>query len=219
MIMKAFLSVSEAARYLSVCTKTIRRWDNAGKLSCSRTPGGHRRITIVEIQRLLGGNMPETLVKKTAIYSRVSSHEQKKKGDLARQINVAKEYCQQRCHENVVVYQDVGSGLNTNRKGIARLCKAIERGEIANVVITYEDRLTRFGFDYLAQYFASHGAVITVIEKNKECTVEEELVQDLIAIVTSFSGRVHGLRSRKARAKKKRQERDQKALQRLSSLK
>ncbi|MHA2331340.1 MAG: IS607 family transposase, partial [Candidatus Hodarchaeales archaeon] len=83
------MRISEAARYLSVCTKTIRRWDAAGKLSCFRTPGGHRRIAIMEIQRLLGKNMPESLVKKTAIYSRVSSHEQKKKGDLARQIEIA----------------------------------------------------------------------------------------------------------------------------------
>ncbi|MHA2294938.1 MAG: IS607 family transposase [Candidatus Hodarchaeales archaeon] len=114
-IMKAFLRISEAARYLSACTKTIRWWDAAGKLSCFRTPGGHRRIAIVEIQRLQGENMPESLVKETTIYSRVSSHEQKKKGDLARQIEIAKEYCQQKGHENVVVFQDVGSGLNTNR--------------------------------------------------------------------------------------------------------
>ena len=211
--MKAFLRISEAARYLSVCNKTIRRWAAAGKLSCARTPGGHRRIAIVEIHRLLGENMPDELIKKTALYCRVSSHEQKKKGDLARQIASAKEYCLRKGHDNVVIFQDVGSGLNTNRKGIDKLCKAIERDEIANVVITYHDRLTRFGFNYLERYFASHGTGITVIEKSKECTIEEELVQDLIAIVTSFSGRVHGLRSSKARAKKKRQEREQDILQ------
>jgi predicted site-specific integrase-resolvase len=81
------------------------------------------------------------------------------------------------------------------------------------VIITYKDRLTRFGYNYLARYFVSHGTEITVIEKSKECTIEEELVQDLIAIVTSFSGRVHDLRSRNARTKKKRQERDRNILQ------
>ncbi|MFW9991863.1 MAG: hypothetical protein ACFFD4_07365 [Candidatus Odinarchaeota archaeon] len=55
------------------CTKTIQRWDKKGKLVCSRTPGGHRRIAVVEIERLMTGN------KTVAIYGRVSSRFFKKR--------------------------------------------------------------------------------------------------------------------------------------------
>ena len=196
--MKTYLSISEAAEYLSVCTKTLRRWDKAGKLACSRTPGGHHRIAIVEIERLLQGAPQEPQVQTTAIYSRVSSHEQKQKGDLERQVQTAEEYCFRQEYQDVQVFQDVGSGLNTGRKGLERLCKAIEDGKIKRVVITYKDRLTRFGFEYLTRYFQSHGTGVEIIYHDKKTTAEKELVEDLIAIVTAFSGRVHGLRSHKA---------------------
>jgi len=210
--MKAYLRIAEAAEYLSVCTKTIRRWDKKGKLACSRTPGGHRRIVVAEIERLLGGKTPGILGKAVAIYGRVSSHEQKKKGDLARQVDVVKQYWDRQGYRAPRVYQDVGSGLNTNRRGLQNLCQAVERGEINRVVVSYGDRLTRFGAGYLSRYFASHGARLDIVEQPASISLEEELVQDLIAIVTAFSGRLHGLRSKKARQKRKQQQRGQEVL-------
>lgn len=198
-VMKAFMRTGEAARYLAVSTRTIRRWDKAGKLVCHRTPGGHRRIALVELERVLHGQEQVPNARKTAVYSRVSSHEQKKRGDLQRQVEAGKKYCQRRGYLTGPVYTDVASGLNTARRGLQGLCRAIERGEIDRVVVTYRDRLTRFGFDYLARYFASHGATVEAVEGRVAPSFEEELVQDLIAIVTSFSGRVHGLRSSRAR--------------------
>jgi putative resolvase len=79
--MKAYLRTGEAAVYLGVCTKTIRRWDKAGKIACKRTPKGHRRIALVTIESILEGKIPKELTKSTAVYCRVASHEQKKKGD------------------------------------------------------------------------------------------------------------------------------------------
>ena len=200
--MKHIVSIGEAAALLGVCTKTIRRWDNKGKIQCFRTIGGHRRINLIEIKRIVQGLPLQTKNYSPAIYCRVSSHEQKQKGDLKRQIEEAKDYCVQLCLPEPQVFQDVASGLHTKRKGLHQLAHAIEKGLVDNVIVTYPDRLTRFGFHYLEQYFASHGSVVHVINAKKESSLEEELVQDLIAIVTSFSGRVHGLRS--AKAKKKR---------------
>ena len=97
------------------------------------------------------------------------------------------------------VFQDTGSGLNTKRRGFSKLYQAIELGKVNHVVLTYPDRLTRFVFQYLEQYFASHGASIEVINQSMDLSLEQELVQDLISIITSFSGRVHGLRSARAR--------------------
>ena len=197
--------MSEAANVLGVCVKTIRRWHLAGLIDCFRTVGGHRRFLLVEIHRIQQGleRVPDT--RSTAIYARVSSHEQKQKGDLQRQIEQARVFCTSNTQHEPIIFQDVGSGLNTKRKGLIRLCQNIEKGNIKQVVLTYPDRLTRFGFQYLERYFANFNTSIKIINQKTNQTVEEELVQDLIAIVTSFSGRIHGLRSAKARAKRMRE--------------
>ena len=82
----------------------------------------------------------------TAVYCRVSSHEQKAKGDLDHHVQVAAKHCTETGFGNPRVYTDVESGLNANRGGLKRLCKAIGRGLVHRVVVTYKDRLTRFGF-------------------------------------------------------------------------
>ena len=83
-----------------------------------------------------------------------------------------------------------------------RLCRAIEQQTINRVIVTYPDRLTRFGLSYLATYWLSHGATIEIMKKPSGRSMEDELVQDMIAIITSFSGRVHGLRSVQTRRQK-----------------
>jgi predicted site-specific integrase-resolvase len=93
-----------------------------------------------------------------------------------------------------VVFTDVGSGLNATRPGLARLCKQVESGQVRTVVVSFKDRLTRFGFEYLRRYFTSHGTSIVVARQPATQSMQDELVEDLIAIVKSFSGRVHGMR-------------------------
>ena len=199
--MKYSVAIGEASKRLGVCIKTIRRWDRDGKIHCYRTPGGHRRFAIIEIERIISGGLTEEVEalggseslhdSKTAIYARVSSHDQKKKGDVDRQIEVAKEYCEERGASNPKVFKDISSGLNTKRPGLLKLCEAIERKEIERVICTYSDRLTRFGLSYLTNYFGSHGATVEMMEQPPTQSMEEELVQDMVAIITSFSGRVH----------------------------
>lgn len=201
--MVLFYRIGDAAKRLGVCTKTVRRWDATGKIQCHRTLGGHRRISHGEIERVLThhvGSSTPSEQSHIAIYCRVSSHDQKKSGDLARQITAAEEFCLQNYQKPDHIFQDVSSGLNTRRGGLKKLCRLIEQKQVRRVIITYPDRLTRFGFAYLTRYFQSHGTEITAIHQQPTRSMQEELVQDLIAIVTSFSGRVHGMRShRKAR--------------------
>ncbi len=201
-----YLRIAEAAQRLGVCPKTIRRWDVTGKIHCIRTVGGHRRISILEIARLTqqGHDQPKTN-REVAVYGRVSSHDQKKKEDLARQVAAAKTYCHQHGYGTPRVFQDIASGLNTKRKGLAKLCQLIEQGTIDRGVLTYPDRLTRFGLDYLQHYFRSHGTAIEILNTPKTSSIEDELVQDMIALITSFSERVHGLRGQKNRHKQRQQ--------------
>jgi putative resolvase len=193
--MDKLMTMKEAKELLGVSTKTIQNWDKAGIISVVRTPGGRRRIPLSEIERIRGDSSSRK--KKLAIYARVSSNEQKQKGDLERQINFVKENLDE---EFLLVdtLSDVGSGLNDKRKGLHKLMKLAKEKEITDVAIRYKDRLTRFGYGYLEEYFNSHGVTIHVLDQEEEIkTAQEELADDLISIITSFSGKLYGLRSKK----------------------
>lgn len=99
---------------------------------------------------------------------------------------------------SIVTCSDVGSGLNDKRKGLLKLMDLAKKGEITDVAIRYRDRLTRFGYGYLEEYFKSHNITIHVLdEKENTKSIQEELADDLIGIITSFSGKLYGLRSKK----------------------
>ena len=196
-IMSSCVRIGVAASMLGVCTRTIRRWDAAGKIACTRTVGGHRRLSlaIIENRSHQGEGLDQASHSTgTAVYCRVSSHEQKAKGDLDRQVATTARHCMRAGLGKPAIFTDVGSGLNATRSGLARLCKHVESGLVRTVVVSFKDRLTRFGFEYLRRYFASHGASIIVARQAATRSMQDELVEDLIAIVTSFSGRVHGMR-------------------------
>jgi putative resolvase len=194
--MDKLMTMKEAKELLGVSTKTIQNWDKAGIINVVRTPGGRRRIPLSEIERIRGDSS-SSQKKKLAIYARVSSNEQKQKGDLERQINFVKE----NIGEDFLIVDtlsDVGSGLNDQRKGLHQLMKLAKDNEITDVAIRYKDRLTRFGYVYLEEYFNSHGVTIHVLDQTEEVkSVQEELADDLISIITSFSGELYGLRSKK----------------------
>ncbi|ASJ11694.1 IS607 family transposase [Thermococcus thioreducens] len=180
----------EVAKKLGVSKMTVLRWIKSGKLKAHRI-GKEYRVPESEILRILEGKLPDKVV----IYARVSSRDQKE--DLERQVEYIKNYCSSKGYQVAKIITDVSSGLNENRRGLKQLFKLVESGEITKVVITLRDRLTRFGFRYLEQYFNSHGVEIEVIFDDDKKTPEKELVEDLLAIVTSFAGKLYGMRSHK----------------------
>ena len=129
--MKQWLRIGEMAAELGVCTKTLRRWEALGKLTCIRTLGKHRRIAMSEIHRIRTGQRPETPTSQTAIYTRVSSQDQRQKGDLQRQTEALTAFCRQQKINDPLIMQDVSSGLNTKRRGLTTLCNLVEQGKIA----------------------------------------------------------------------------------------
>jgi putative resolvase len=173
-----YYTVSQAGLLLGVCPATIRRWDKNMQISCIRTPGNHRRIHKEEIERIIAGKKRKYSKRKrgVATYARVSSHDQKKKGDLDRQQIKLRDYCQNNNLKVVSELKDVASGLNTRRKGIQRLTKLVTRGKLSEVIINYPDRLTRFGFGYLRDFFKSYGVKITVLEERRSMSVQQEMI-------------------------------------------
>lgn len=194
-------SIGIAASILGVCVKTLRRWDAQNKIRCIRTIGGHRRFSSHEIERIVNGKnetltsiSQKEIVKKCVIYARVSSHKQSKRGDLNRQIARLKEHAKK---YNLIVskiYKDIGSGLNTNRKGLWNLIRDAKNGNFSIILLSFKDRLTRFGYSYLKRYLLEFNVTLRPISKLDNKTPESELVEDLVAIIHSFSGKLYRMR-------------------------
>ncbi len=183
-------TVKQASEILGVHPKTIQKWDREGKIKVVRTPGGRRRIPESEIKRLLGIKEENGLI---IGYTRVSSHTQK--DDLERQIETIKGYAREKGWQ-VQILKDIGSGLNENRKNYLKLLELVAKGEVSKVIITYPDRLTRFGFKTLQFFFQQHGAEIIVLNE-RDKTPREEFIEDLITIISHFAGKLYGTRSHK----------------------
>ena len=153
--------------------------------------GGHwyaPKQDIIDYLRAVG--CWEDLERKPAIYARVSSHDQKKHGDLDRQIG---RLCQKA--PGSLIYSDVGSGLNTERKGLNKLIKDIQGKKISTVYITHKDRLTRFGYGYLEKMFEAYDTKIIITESKPDKSAQEELVDDMVSLLASFSEKLYGMRS------------------------
>ena len=96
------------------------------------------------------------------------------------------------------IITDIGSGINYNKKGLNQLIDMITNSEIEKVVILYKDRLIRFGYELIENLCEKYGTTIEIID-NTERIEEQELVEDLIQIVTVFSCRLQGERANKAK--------------------
>jgi hypothetical protein len=105
-------------------------------------------------------------------------------------------YCQEHGIKGDQWIEDIGSALNYKRKGFNQVIEQIELGLVKRLIIGYQDRFVRFGYDWIEHFCERHGTEITVMN-GETFSPEEELVRDLIAIVTVFSARLHGLRSHK----------------------
>ncbi|AAB97992.1 conserved hypothetical protein [Methanocaldococcus jannaschii DSM 2661] len=191
MIMERHYTLKEASKILGVSIKTLQRWDKAGKIKCIRTLGGKRRVPESEIKRILGIKDKEQ--RKIIGYARVSFNAQK--DDLERQIQLIKSYAEENGWD-IQILKDIGSGLNEKRKNYKKLLKMVMNRKVEKVIIAYPDRLTRFGFETLKEFFKSYGTEIVIINK-KHKTPQEELVEDLITIVSHFAGKLYGMHSHK----------------------
>jgi putative resolvase len=185
------LRVGRAAHELGLHPLTVRKWIKAGKIAAIRV-GNEARIPRSEIERLAGKTGGRVLV----LYGRVSGHGQT--GDLDTQLQRLQVWAAtERRGQETLVLSDIGSGLNASRRQLQRLLKLVCEDKVGEVAITYEDRLTRFGQEYVETLFACFGVTLTVLEPGAERTPEQELTDDMLALIASFSGRLYGMRSHK----------------------
>ena len=186
------LRIKKAAHELGLHPFTVRKWIKQGKIQAVRI-GQEARIPRSEIERVAGKIEDERVV---ILYGRVSGAGQK--DDLATQLARLQAWAkQERPGRSVQALSDIGSGLKATRRQLQRLLKLVIEDKVAEIVVTYPDRLTRFGQEYLHVLFESFDVTLTVLDAEEEKTVEQELTDDLLALIASFSGRLYGMRSHK----------------------
>lgn len=185
------VKIGEAAALLGVSVVTLRKWEASGELVPARkTAGGTRFYAVTDLMELGDADAP------TVCYARVSSHDQK--ADLERQHAMLEAYCAAKGWRSEVI-KDLGGGMNYRKPGLNKLLEMILRKQMKRLVITHKDRLLRFGSELVFALCAHQQIEIIIIHKGEQPTFEEELAKDVLEIITVFSARLYGSRSKKNR--------------------
>ena len=165
--------------------------EEQGLIDVKRTNGNHRLYNLDKYLR--ENNIKTNKEKINVCYCRVSSKKQQK--DLKRQIQLM-----EKKYPNHIVIKDIGSGLNMDRKGLRKIIDMAIDGILGEVVVTYKDRLARFGYELIEWLIEkySNGKII-IIHKREEETPEEEITKDIIQIMNVYVAKINGRRSNKNR--------------------
>ena len=190
-----YYTIGQFSKLVGKSMPTLRNWDNNGKFKPDHvSEGGHRYYSDEQINKVLQRGV-EQKCKKIIGYARVSS--KKQKDDLERQTENIRTYMIAKGYSFEII-TDIGSGINYNKKGLNQLLDMITNGEVERIVILYKDRLIRFGYELIENLCKKYETAIEIID-NTDKTEEQELVEDLIQIVTVFSCRLQGKRADKAK--------------------
>ena len=190
-----YYSTKKVTEILGVTAQTLRNWDKEGKLKPSYVKSNGYRYYSEE--SILSYTQERKTKKNLNVvgYARVSS---KKQSDyLERQVNNLNTYISSK-YDSFDIITDIGSGINYNKPGLKKLIEKINKKEVDLIIVLYKDRLLRFGFE-LVEYFAELNnvkiEVLDKIDKNQD----EELVEDLVQIITVFSCKIQGKRKTKTK--------------------
>ncbi|MDF5721989.1 MAG: IS607 family transposase [Rhizonema sp. PD37] len=181
--MTKYTKPNEAASTLGVCLRTLRRWESEGKIKTIKTPSGQRRY---DVESFIKQESEPTDERAVVVYARVSTRQQL--GDLDRQVERLSTL-----YPGAEVVKEVGGGLNLRRFGLITLLGRVLRNDIRTIVVAHKDRLARFGFDiieWLCEQFDCNIVVLNQISLSPHA----ELVQDIVAILHSFSSRLYSIR-------------------------
>lgn len=192
---KDWYNPGEVANMVGKHVRTIQNYCNDGKIVCNKI-NGRRIIPKTGVVKLLDESsmLLKDDIRKDIIYARVSTSQQKQRGDLDRQVSKISEEVVKQNPKNLEIIMDVASGLNDNRKGLNRLLDMVMNKEVDRIFILYKDRLTRFGFNYLKRVCEKMNTSIIILSDLENKSMQEELAEDLISIIHSFSGNLYDIR-------------------------
>ncbi|MGI8307363.1 IS607 family transposase [Saccharopolyspora hattusasensis] len=182
--------IGEFAARVGRSAQTVRRWEREGRITAKRTTTGQRYFDESDVRAVLQLGTPDA-DRATVVYCRVSSAGQK--DDLASQVSAMETFCLNAGISVTEWITEIGGGMNFKRKKFVQLADRIADGEVEHLVVAHKDRLTRFGFDLIEHVAERNGCRITVAN-TESLSPQQELVEDLLAIVHTFSCRLYGLR-------------------------
>ena len=197
-----YYAPKEASEKLGVHFQTLRNWEKEGKIKCIRSPGGKRFYDLDDFLKKYENKDKNIIksedkindlkinLKRKICYCRVSSNSQKT--ELENQIK----YMSLKYPEYELLY-DIGSGINFNRTNFKKILNYAIKNELESLVISYKDRLCRIAYELIENILKEYLNCEIIIENNEEQSPEEELIDDMLQIVTVFSSRLYGIRSYK----------------------
>ena len=190
-----YYSAKKVTEILGVTAQTLRNWDKKGKLKPSYVKSNGYRYYSED--SILSYTQERKTKKNLNVigYARVSS--KKQSDDLERQVNNLKTYLDSK-YTDYEIITDIGSGINYTKPGLKKLIEKINRKEVDLIVVLYKDRLLRLGFE-LVEYFAELNNVKIEILDKIDKNQDQELVEDLVQIITVFSCRIQGKRKTKTK--------------------
>lgn len=190
-------SIKEFSELVGVTTQTLRNWDKTNYLKpATKGKGGYRYYSEEQLKKTQGLKITKEEEKIVIGYCRVSSNKQK--DDLIRQKENIQTYMLAKGYKFKII-EDIGSGINYNKKGLKELLELINSNKINKIVVLYKDRLIRFGYELIKHFCDLHNVEIEIIDSTEK-TEEQELVEDLVQIITVFSCKLQGKRAGKAKA-------------------
>lgn len=178
---------------LGVHVRTLYNWEKDGVIDAIRTPGNKRLYNIDNYVKLNNINIIDNDVsdKLNISYARVSSRGQKDDLENQKKLLMSK-------YSNNMLIEDIGSGINLNRRGIRKIIKLGIEGKINEVVVVHKDRLTRYGFDLIEFLIKEYsGGKIVVLENKSKLGIEMELENDVLELMNVYVARRNGLRKYK----------------------
>jgi len=197
-----YVKGNKASKILGVDQRTLYQWEKKNKIKVIRTPGGHRLYDVKEFLKnklcdddekcIKNIDKLDTIKEKLNIcYVRVSSMGQK--DDLERQKEQLKT-----AYPTYIMIEDIGSGINLNKKGIRKIIHLAIEGRINELVVAYKDRLARFGFELIEDIIKTYSeGKITILNKKDDVEPEEELLKDVLQVMNVFVAKMNGLRKYK----------------------
>ncbi len=183
--MNIYVSGKDASARLGICQATLRNYEKIGKIETIRV-GNKRRYNV---EKYLSGNNIED-AKRAVCYCRVSTHGQK--DDLERQI----EYMREK-YPTYEIISDIGSGINFERPGLRQILKYAIAGELGKLVVAYKDRLCRIGYELIEYILVTYSQTLIIVDNNKVETINEEMANDIVQIMTVYTAKINGMRKYK----------------------
>lgn len=189
--------VKEFAKLVGKSPSTLRRWESEGKIKPRRSAGNQRYYTEKDLQVALNIESASNSGK-TVVYCRVSSRGQIP--ELHHQVSAMEEFCRGRGCKVDDWITEIGGGMNFKRKKFLKLMRSVRLGEVETIIVAHKDRLARFAYDFIEEFASWYGCQL-VVANQESLSPQAEMIDDLMAIVHTFSCRLYGLRRYKKQIK------------------